>query len=539
MNPPLRQYLEDFSTLFSGNKDSYGVHIPEPNPTKGEKAKGKSFFKHEKLTDELYLKHLHGEISIGVVPINKNGLVSFAAIDVDVYPLDPIKYLMIVQRAKLPFVGFSSKSKGMHLCCFFDPPAKASDVLPLLEQTRDLLALDPATELFPKQINLTPDSSGSFLNLPYFNANDTVRHAYSSDGQPLPLSTALNICKQVRTTPKILKTALNKVAMAEAPPCLQTLFLQGGASDGERNEYLRSCGVYLKARFGEDFAENLHLLNNNTLDPLDYIELDTTVISSLNKKDYNYACRSPLLKQYCNRTECASRKYGIGGEYISDFEFGQLTRFKGDDEDEYYTWIVNGEVFYLYGINDLIKQDRFRALSGSKLNKIPNRLKEPVWLNIVNKALSNVQIDQDEISMGLSERAQWRAKVEEFFATRKALRVEQLLEGMVYLKEGKLFFKTTVLQEFLTASGVISNITRQKQMKMLKDYGVKRGSVRIGKKVHSFNYVVLREQHSKDRLLSVQPFKERVIQEEIKKAKKDKEEEYNAEVLDFTEKDKF
>lgn len=513
----LRQYVEDFASLFSGNKNSYGVFVPDKGETTdGEKVKGKSYTKTEPFVDTLYLKHLHGEQGLGVVPITKEGKVSFAAIDVDVYPLNPVKYLIMLQKAKLPFVGFSSKSKGLHLYCFFNPPEKAADVVKLMDRVRELLGLPKNTEIFPKQTQLGSAQSGNWINLPYFNAEKTVRYAYSVDGGALPLPTAINHCMQIRTTVKDLKSTLNNVPMAEAPPCLQTMFLEGGAEEGERNAFMLNCGVYLKARFGEAFADNLHLLNNNTLEPLDYIELDTTVIASLNKRDYNYACKSPLLKGYCNKTECGSRKYGVGGQYVSDFEFGQLTRWKGEDEDEYYIWDVNATQFTLFGIQDLIKQDRFRALCGSKLNHIPNRLKEPVWLNIVNKALSNVIEEEDSTSAGLSDKAHWVEKVCEFLSTRQAIRREQLLDNLVYLTNGKLYFKNAVLQEYLIKLGTLNHVTKQQHMKFLKDFGVKYGTLRLDGKVMKFNYIILSDQQKNHRLLNVAPNPEREARKDLR-----------------------
>lgn len=540
----LRQYADDFATLFAGSKDCYGVHVPEKNPKKGEKAKGKSFTKTEQLATTLYLKHLHGETSLGVVPIDKKGEVSFAAIDVDVYPLNPVKYLTMLQKAKLPFFGCKSKSGGLHLYCFFNPPAPASTVVPLMNEVRELLGLPLDTEIFPKQTALQNAGSGNWINLPYYKAADTARYAYSTDGKELPLSVFLQGAMGLRTTPKALRASLDAAPLAEAPPCLQKLFLQGGAEDGHFRDYMFNCGVYLKARFGEAFAENLHLLNNNSLEPLDYTELDTTVIASLNKKDYNYACTSAALKEHCARDICGSRKYGVGGQFVSDFEFGQLNRYKGTEEDEYYTWEVNGVTFMLYGIKDLISQDRFRALCGSKLNKIPNKLKEPVWIKIVNNALQSVQEADDVVGEGMSDRAHWQDKVGEFFSVRKALRKEQLNDGLVYLLGNRLYFKVSILQEHLLTVPTLRTITKIQHRKFLAEYGVHRGSVRIDGKVYSFNYVRLNEQHGHGRLPDIHKNPERIKEAKIKEIKKEMKQakedgrEYKGKI-DFKEKDKF
>lgn len=531
----LRQYVSDFSELFSGSKESYGVHVPEKVTKTGEKAKGKSFTKTEPLTDPLYLKHLHGEQSLGVVPVDKDGMVSFAAIDIDEYPLNPVKYLTMIKKANLPVFGLRSKSGGLHLYCFFDNPAPAPAVIAAMNQIRELLGLKPTTEIFPKQTAIQPSGGGNWINLPYFNADKTSRYAYSQDGKPLPLSTFLSLAKASRTSPKGLSLALDAAPLSQAPPCLQRLFLQGGAEQGERNNFMLNCGVYLKARFGEAFADNLHLLNNNTNDPIDYVRLDTTAIASLNKKDYNYACKSPLLVAYCDRESCSGRKYGVGGQFVSDFTYGQLRRYKGDDDDEYYTWEVDDQLFTLYGIQDLMNQNRFRALCGSKLNKIPNRLKENVWLKKINEALANVLEEDDKIGTGMSDKEHWIDKVGEFFAARRAIRKEQLLEGLVWLYNDKLFFKTSTLQEHLLQIQTLRGVSKIQHRQLLKDYGVYRGSVRIKGNPMGFSYVLLSEQQQKGRLFNIHANPERLKKKQEKHAKAQALEG----VIDFTEEEKF
>ncbi len=537
----LRQFSNDFATLFAGSKDCYGVHIPAKGVKKGEKAKGKSFTKTEPLADVNYLKHLHGEISLGIVPINREGFVSFAAIDVDEYPLDPVKYLTMLHKAKLPLIGCRSKSGGLHLYCFFNPPVKAATAISLMDNVRELLGLPKDTEVFPKQTALSESGGGNWINLPYYDADNTQRYAYSVDGKELPLSVFIANTMALRTTPKALKAALDSAPLAEAPPCLQKLFLAGGAKEGSRTVYMLNCGIYLKARFGDAFAENLHLLNNNTLDPLDYVRLDTTVVASLNKKDYHYACSSPLLKEYCVKDVCGTRKYGVGGQFVSDFEFGQLKRYRGDDDDEYYLWEVNGESFVLYGIKDLMGQDRFRALCGSKLNKIPNKLKETVWIKLVNNALANVLEVDDGIGTGMSDKEHWQDKVGEFLSTRRAIRREQLLDGLVYLAGDKLYFKTSILQEYLLQCQTLRGVTKIQHRRLLTDYGVQRGSIRIRSKPMNFNYVELADQHRKGRLIDIDRNAEREDAAYKKKMLKKAHEEGNYEevVVNFKEEEKF
>lgn len=461
-----RDHVDLFARLFQGNQDVFGSHIPEANPVEGEKAKGKSWTKTEPLTFEHYLKHLHGEESIGVVPIDGNGNVRFAAIDVDVYPLDPQKYLNILKRSSLPFVGFRSKSGGLHLYCFFSVDTSAAKLLPMLQLARQLLGLKEETEIFPKQSRLLPGSKGNWINLPYFDYKGTARPAYDLDGNQLELEEGLNFCKKVQTTLKDFAGALANLPMAEAPPCLQTIFLSGGADEGERNRYLFNCATYLKARFGEDFSINLHELNSRMDHPVEFEELDRTVVSSHNKGDYSYQCSEPVLKQHCNRTLCSQRQFGKGTSAVSDLSFEQLTQVLSSTP--YYKWVVNGAEMVFYSEAELMNQNKFRELCLRLLHRVPNRLKDGAWNSVLNRALENLEEQEVESDDDLSEESLWFSKVSEFFSRRKAMRPSQIEEGMVYHGEdGVLYFKGAKLLEYLDRTKLFFSFQKSQHKTLL------------------------------------------------------------------------
>lgn len=471
------KHADAFAELFRGNQSSHGVHIPEKNPVEGKKAEGKSFTRRESVTHDHVLRHLHGEESIGVSPLDNNGNIRFAVIDVDVYPLVPIRYLNILYRAGLPFIGFRSKSGGLHLFLFFSQDTSAVDAMPLLQEIRQLLGLPADTEIFPKQTRLVGDSVGNWINLPYFNHKDTPRYAYSSDGKALTLEEALNVGESSKTNIKDLKKSLAALPMASAPPCLQTIYMAGGAEEGSRNGFLFNCATYMKARFGKEFAENLHLLNSKMDAPIEYLELDKTVISSHNKGDYSYQCTDPVLSCYCNKQVCVQREYGKGTSAVSDLSFEQLVQVQSSVP--YYKWFVNGAEMIFYSENELMNQTKFRELCLRLLHKVPNQLKANAWNEVLNRALTNLKIETVEAEDDLSEDSLWLSKVTEFFSRCPAMRPSQVEEGLVWRTEDdELAFKGAKLLEYLDKTNLFRHFKKTQHRNLLKAYmGAKKGKL--------------------------------------------------------------
>lgn len=467
----IREYVDSFSGLFRGNPNCYGVHIPAKKVVEGEKAQGKSFTETKPITHEHYLKHLHGELSIGVSPLDDNGNIRFGAIDIDVYPLDPKKYITILKRAGLPLVLFRTKSGGLHLYVFFSQDTSAIKAVPLLEAVRQVLALPKDTEVFPKQKRLIGTQTGNWINLPYYKAETTNRYAYDSDGNPLSLEDALDLCMASRVTLGDLEAIIQALPLAQAPPCLQSLYMSGGAGKGERNAFLFNCATYLKARFGKDFGENLHLLNEHLFDPLNYEELDTTIIASHNKQDYSYQCSNGILSSFCDKELCGYRKYGKGSGNISDLTFGQLTQVQSTEP--YYIWMINDKEMMFYSESDLMNQNKFRELCLRMLHKLPDKLMDKAWVQRLNRALDNIVIEEVDELDDLSTDSLWVNKVSEFFSRQTAIRPSQIEQGLIWhdTNDNRMHFKGAKLLEFLEGSGLFRNFTPTKHRKLIKKLG--------------------------------------------------------------------
>lgn len=443
--------VELFTELFRGNTSAHGVHIPEKTATEGEKAKGQSFTKTEPVTPELYQRHCEGTYSLGIIPIDQNNNVRFMAIDVDIYPLDPKRFCLLIDRYKLPLTCFRSKSGGLHAYCFFSADASATKALDYLHMLRHLLRIPADAETFPKQRRLTAKQKGNWINLPYQGGNETVRYAYGPEGQKLGFEEAMNWCYNRRTTLKGLENCVNSLPFAPAPPCIQAIFMNNEASVNNRNRniFLFNAAAYLKSRYKDEFADKLALVNDELDKPIDISELETTVIASHTKGSYTYQCEDPLMHDHCYKELCKLREYGKGSGAVSNFSFESLTQVKS--MPPYYKWRVNGIEMVFFSETELRNQERFMDYCMRHLHRLPNKLKGDVWGEILNSALQEMIVEEVSADEDFSTNSVWFSYLVEYLTERKiAQRPSQIMMGQVYAASGTYFFRVEDFYLYLT-----------------------------------------------------------------------------------------
>ena len=73
----LEDKIKDFKNIFKGLQRAHGCTKVGPSNSNGEKVKGQSFVVRQHVTDELWLKHLQGSQSLGIIPINEENPVSY------------------------------------------------------------------------------------------------------------------------------------------------------------------------------------------------------------------------------------------------------------------------------------------------------------------------------------------------------------------------------------------------------------------------------------------------------------------------------
>ena len=220
--------VANFKDIFKGLDRARGVTYVDKKGEDGQKIKGKSFVTREKVTDDLWDRHLKGiEPSLGIIPINDDNKCIWGCIDIDSYAgFDHKKLIDKIKNLKLPLVVFRSKSGGAHVFLFTEVPVEAKIIRDKLLSISAVLGYGGA-EVFPKQIELkSKDDTGNFHNLPYFNGDDTTRYAFLENGEAASLSGFYGLHARSKLTPEQLEKLEIKRPQSEfsdGPPCLESL----------------------------------------------------------------------------------------------------------------------------------------------------------------------------------------------------------------------------------------------------------------------------------------------------------------------------
>ena len=485
----------NFKDIFTGHIHNYGQHQYAFND-KGKKEKGKNWTVTDKLlTLTQYKSHLKGETGLGVVFINEDNRCKFAVIDVDVYDQSFEPYLDAIERYNLPLVPFYSKSGGLHIYIFFKTPVKVKDAVKRAKDISRILGIslfsrkhkDEPLEIFPKQTKLSKGEVGNWINLPYFNAEKT-KQGLIKNGKMLDFNDALMYIKSKLTTIEELDELIGDLPFGDAPPCLQTLNLLNmlGENSG-RNNYLFSFGVYLKKKDENYFEQAVMEINNGLNEPLETKEVETTLLSSLRKKDYTYKCTSSPCVDFCDKKVCQARKYGIGkdGGYFTNLIFGDLTQYQSSSP--YYEWQVKGQDVAEFKIlrfkneEEIIKQDVFLKLCFRELHFLPFKMKQVEWFKLVNQALNEIKAIGVDIADDTSPLVRFHNLFYDFLTGRAlAATKDQIFTGRVYYnkKNDKYFFRTKDLMNYMYDIKSFRLFNSNEVHGMLRDIGTRNSTLR-------------------------------------------------------------
>jgi len=498
--------LQDFMTLFSGNKENFGQHRYEKTNSKGEKQGGDNATKtNTPLTQKEYRAHLEGKLGLGVIPITADNTCNFAVLDIDVYSSDVTTYLSAIETNHFPLIPFRSKSGGLHIYLFLENPAPAIKIIKVMNDFASLLALDlfvknkanKVIETFPKQYNLNNGSIGNWINLPYYDYVNTKQVAIRQ-GKDLSLDEAIVYIKTRRTTISGVEKLIKEMPFADGPPCLQSMYLLNPAErDSFRNEYLFGMGVYFKKKDASMFEPNLHNINDSLKEPLSGNELDGTIISSMRKKDYNYKCTQSPCVDFCRSALCKTRTFGVGkeGGFFSDLNYGKM--YQIDTNPPYYEWEVKlptQEKFTKLRFRseeEIIKQDTFLRLCFRALHILPIKLKQSEWFKLVNQALveiTTVKVENDDETSAI---AMFKTLFIDFLRNRAVANVKnQLLNKRVYFdKDSNVFyFRASDLTDYIYNTKGFKFISPSEVHGLLSDFNAKPFKLTLdgGKQVRTY-----------------------------------------------------
>ena len=338
-----KELAEKFFEIFSFNPKGHGTTRLLANQFTPEgKQKSESWWVHKPTTKQLWEQHISGNYSIGQVPVNYEGMLQWAAFDVDLYknniPFDEI--ISIINTMDWPFILLRSKSGGAHAYVFFTEETAAA---PVIQKMQDFTAFFgfAGAEVFPKQgfIGTGNDAVdfGNWLNMPY-DGPQSLRYALKSESEGYTPSEFCDLVESKRIDPSefhnLTLPASEEEPFPDGPPCLNRIFTENLNGEGHRDTSLFNLAIY-HARKDKENMSPVEAWNKKFSEPLPD-RVVRTKIKSASGKEYRYQCGNDCLKRYCKASVCKTREFGIDSEDL-DPTNQSLIQLRTDPELWYFT----------------------------------------------------------------------------------------------------------------------------------------------------------------------------------------------------------
>ena len=386
--------MNRFVEIFTGLARAHGKTFVDKKGADGQKIKGKSFVVREPVTNELWQSHLQGvEPSLGIIPINDDNKCKWGCIDIDSYAgFDHKKLINKIDKLNLPLLVFRSKSGGAHVFLFTTVFVEAKQMRDKLLSISAVLGYG-GSEVFPKQVELkSKDDTGNFLNLPYFNGDNTTRYCFNQNAEAVNLDDFFNLYELKKITPEQLEALEVKRPESEfgdGPPCLETI-TQTEIKDG-RDRILYQYIQYAKRKWPESWQGKINAFNYKYFSSHPEGPLEDKIVQGKIKfndgKELGFKCNEDPMCNFCDKNLCRTRKFGIGGESV----FPILSDLQKVLLDEPYYWVnVDGDRVKLDTIDYLMEQRLFRRTVAKQLNKKPKRVTTKEFETYIDMLLQGV-----------------------------------------------------------------------------------------------------------------------------------------------------
>jgi len=441
------ELAKQFSEIFEGSKRAHGIFdINEHN--NGQKQQGVAkTIKTVGATLQNWEAHLEGKTGIGIIPINEDNLVKWGVIDIDTYSLDIPALVKKIESFKLPLIVCRSKSGGAHVFCFTTDWIKAGDMQDKLRELAAGLGYG-GVEIFPKQREVLVDRGdiGSWLNMPYFEGDTSVRYAFNPKGESLTPEDFIKFVEKRRVThDELVELSVPEVdELKDGPPCLKTLLKQG-FPEGTRNNGLFNVGVYLKQATPDKWETEIEEYNRKFVKPPLPAQEVLTLISTLKKKDYNYKCNDEPIRSYCDVQKCRTCKFGVGKGNTTP-TFSSLAKL--DTKPPLWFLSIDDKRLELT-TEQLQNQTKFQRACMEILNLMPPKTNERAWQAQI-QSLMDSGMEIIEVSNDVSLDGQFKDLLESFCTDlAQASTREEVLLGKPYTEKGKTHFRIKDLREYL------------------------------------------------------------------------------------------
>lgn len=479
--------MRRFAQLFAGRTDAYGEYTEGPKRSDGKKkGVGKTIV--GLVNEERFSKHLSGEKRLGLIPIRRDGTVSWFAGDIDDYDIDHQRIVKEIIRLELPLILCKSKSNGAHIFCFVNGTIESADAIALMKKWVKQLGYK-SCEVFPKQTKIEGDAIGNWIHIPYFNSANPDSFAFGLSGEKLSFAEFEQYANAVSPTPEELQELLRKKPgntgddknpLAQAPPCIETMFKEG-IGDGSRNKSLLHIGIYYLKSDPDNWREKVAETNYKVFSPPLGMDEVSNVSRNIAKAKYEYLCREEPMCSLCDKELCKTRKWGVGpqqGINYAEIDIDRIIKIKSDPPIYYV--IIEGET---------IKMTTEEVLSGAKFRKrifeISGKMIAMVKPAQHDLRIQMARIDEEEAPDEVSDDGQILEMFHDWCETHipNSPTVEQVLRGNPYYNKD---IKTIVFR----ATDFMNAFKRQKKFNVadrdvwgaLRSAGCIRENIRIEKK---------------------------------------------------------
>ena len=433
--------------IFPGLHRAYGhFFITE---RKGPKLDGYGKTIREKYDENLWVEHLSGKTGLGVIPINEDNKCKWGCLDVDDYSVNIEK--ISKQFVKKNLIVCRSKSGGAHIFIFTKKFVTAKSMIEKLKDIAKAFGF-VKYDLRPQQTKLlNEDDVGSWLNMPYFNGEETDRYALY-DGKALSLKHfiewvgkfSVNSLDDIKLD-FIKKENKSNEILPGGPPCLQDLLSQGALAVGGRNNGLFNIGVYLRKRYPEDWQEKLEEYNDEYIDPPLKPREFTTVLNSLDKKSYNYKCKDSPINSVCNKTKCLTCEYGISDDGTMPV-LNSITKILTNPPQYFLT--LNESKIGPLSSKQIYNYIDFKQVVFENLDMLLPKINDKLWTESVNDLMSRVIAV--EAPKDSSNEGRLLDLLERFCTgSTSSSEVEDILRGKAIVSKTHTEFRINDLMEFL------------------------------------------------------------------------------------------
>ena len=442
--------------LFKGFESAHGQYRVNKKEADG-KMSGRAVTVSDPATEINFKEHLNGgEYILGVIPLLNNNSCHFGVIDIDIRGEVKLNETLESLEKKIrdtPLVLCRSKSGGAHLYLFCDPAIPAIDMVSKLNEFAAQLGYG-GSEVFPKQISRANERDrGNWINLCYWDGDKTERYAISK-GKKLKLKEFIELVEKKTTTFE----ALDKIKpdlvdhFSDGPPCLQHIMTMG-FPEGGRNISLFNVGVYYRKKNPDDWQEDLMKFNyEHVSEPLPSAEING-LVKGISKKEYAYTCKQSPICNYCEKSKCMKRDYGIGGVGGGlALEVDAITKYETENRQSVRWYIeMQGERIEVT-TPQLLDQRQLQKLCVEKLNKCPSTMPAPKWEKRINQLLENVEVivDPDDAS----PQGQFEKMLDSFLTGKvQARQKDEIMNGKPWHDpdEAKVYFRSEDLFIYLEA----------------------------------------------------------------------------------------